>query len=38
MAQYRTQFQQLDLLMSNMTATSNYLSQQLSALAPSKSK
>lgn len=38
MAQYRAQFQQLDLLMSNMQSTSNYLSQQLSALTTSKSK
>lgn len=38
MAQYRTQFQQLDLFMSNMTATSTYLSQQFSALTTSKSK
>ncbi len=38
MAQYRKQFQALDLFMSNMTATSTYLSQQFSALAKSTSK
>lgn len=32
MAQYRTQFQQLDLLMNRMNNMSNYLNQQFSAL------
>ena len=38
MAQYRKQFQALDLVMSGLTATSNYLTQQLSSLDASKSK
>ena len=33
MAIYRAQFQQLDVMMSQMNATSSYLNQQLSALA-----
>jgi flagellar hook-associated protein 2 len=38
MAQYRKQFQALDLIMSNMTATSSYLSAQFSALSGGNSK
>ncbi len=32
-AQYRKQFTALDVMISNMTSTSNYLTQQLAALA-----
>lgn len=38
MAHYRTQFQQLDQLMSGMNSMSSYLSQQFSALGGSKGK
>ncbi len=38
MAQYRKQFQALDLLMSSMTSTSSYLTQQFSSLDAPKSK
>ncbi|HWI83370.1 flagellar filament capping protein FliD [Ramlibacter sp.] len=38
LAQYRKQFQALDLVVSSMTATSNYLTQQLASLNTSKSK
>lgn len=37
-ARYRAQFSQLDLLMSRMTATSSYLTQQFSSLGSSSSK
>jgi flagellar hook-associated protein 2 len=34
-AMYRTQFQQLDVMMSSMTSTSNYLTQQFAAMTAS---